>query len=107
MKSTVEKVHDYVLAFPGNSISLRETAERFHYNASYFNRAFKAECGEEFNEYVKRMKIEYAMELAVTSDLKVRELAAAVGFNDVRYFTKLFTSIAGDSPLEYRRNHSL
>lgn len=99
----VRKICEYVGEHLSENISLAVMAHAFHYNPSYLSRVFKAECGEGFNEYVNRMRIEEARKLLEHSDMKIYEVARTVGFRDIRYFTRQFTAFAGEKPSTYRK----
>jgi len=101
----VRRVCDYVTSHIEKNISLQEVSEVLHYNPSYLSRLFKTEHGEGFNDYVNRLKIERASLLLRESNIKIYEVAAAVGFKDVRYFTRLFSSLTGETPSDYRKRH--
>ena len=47
--------------------------------------------------------MEKAKELLKETDLKIQDICLMVGYNDVRYFRKLFARSTGLSPNEYRR----
>ena len=53
-------------------------------------------------EYLHRLRIESAKQLLETSDLNIDEITERVGYRDGRSFSRLFRSIAGLSPREYR-----
>ena len=99
----VRIVSEYVTAHLSDNFSLSEMARVLHYNSSYLSRAFKSECGEGINEYINRMRIEHARKLLLESDLKVYEVAEAVGFRDLRYFARQFYAFVGENPSTYRK----
>ena len=55
-------------------------------------------------EKVKEMKMEYAKILLTTSTMTIREIAESVGFDRFSVFSSSFSSYAGMSPREYRKN---
>lgn len=56
--------------------------------------------------FIKAMRLEHAAKLLSESDLQVQEVADAVGYRDVNYFSKLFRQIHGVPPSEYASKHS-
>ena len=103
----VRKVREYVDEHLSEPISLTAMAQALHYNPSYLSRVFKAECGEGVSEYVNRARVEQARKLLERSDMKIYEVARAVGFRDIRYFTRQFAAIAGETPSAYRKRRPI
>lgn len=101
----VRKVSEYVAGHLHEHFSLSEMAHALHYNPSYLSRAFKSECGEGVNEYINRMRIEHAQKLLMENSLKIYEVAEAVGFRDLRYFTRQFYAFVGETPSAYRKKY--
>lgn len=56
-------------------------------------------CG--VSEYITQLRIEKAKELLQKNEMKVAEIAAAVGIPDYSYFTKVFKKITGCTPKAY------
>ena len=52
--------------------------------------------------YVTQLRINRAKELLAASEMKIRDIAQAVGFEDEKYFSRRFTKEVGMSPNEYR-----
>ncbi len=86
-------------------LSLPMIAERAGLRPEYFSRLFKDETGESVNQYITRLRMEKAMELLKHSQLKVYEVAEAVGIPNYRYFTYTFRNWAGAAPTDVKRNH--
>ncbi|WP_233500748.1 helix-turn-helix domain-containing protein [Paenibacillus antibioticophila] len=55
---------------------------------------------------MQNLRVQKAKLLLKSTDMKVFEVAQAVGFNDSNYFTHMFNKIAGLSPKEYRKRTS-
>ncbi|SFF41655.1 two-component system, response regulator YesN [Paenibacillus algorifonticola] len=83
-------------------LTLTKVAESIHVSQSYLSRIFQKEIGESFSEYVIRHKIEHAQQLLRTTNRKVYDISAAIGYMNPHYFSKLFKERTGVSPLEYR-----
>ena len=52
--------------------------------------------------YVTQLRLNRAKELLSATDMKIRDIAQAVGFEDEKYFSRRFTQEVGMSPNEYR-----
>ncbi|MFL6600887.1 MAG: helix-turn-helix domain-containing protein [Steroidobacteraceae bacterium] len=69
---------------------------------SRFCREFKAAFDVTFVEYVANHRVSEAKRLLANPNMSVTDVAAAVGFEDPSYFTRVFRKQAGISPSEYR-----
>lgn len=83
--------------------SMDEVAEEFGYNYAYLSRMFKKKYGESMSKYITRKKLELAKDMLQNKpELKVTEVSELCGYNDYRYFSRVFKSEVGVSPSEYR-----
>ncbi|MEK3722751.1 response regulator [Paenibacillus sp. FSL H8-0034] len=87
--------------------SISQVAEHVHLNPSYFSTWFKKEKGETFTSYVNKLKLERAQVLLRNTDMKMIEIAQAVGFEDSTYFASIFKKYFQVSPSEFRQNQRL
>ncbi|WP_321436584.1 AraC family transcriptional regulator [uncultured Bacteroides sp.] len=83
-------------------LTLEELAHNFNYSVSHFSALFEKETGVSPIKYFIHLKIRKACEYAELSNLKFREIAEKVGFEEPAYFSRIFTKIMGMSPLQYR-----
>ncbi|WNR43041.1 response regulator transcription factor [Paenibacillus roseipurpureus] len=100
-KTEIVKAQKYVQLRVEQKLSLEEVAEHLHLNASYFSRLFKKETGENFIEYVKRMKMEKAKELLSRPDQTVESVSVMLGYENRSYFVKVFREHYGMSPSQF------
>lgn len=71
-------------------------------SVSYFYSLFKCETGYSPHNYLMRLRIRRACELLEQTNLSVKEIAAALGYNDQLYFSRVFKSILEIPPTRYR-----
>lgn len=76
---------------------------RSGYSESHFRRLFKGACGYSPNEYLNRIRVEYAKkQLQQYRGVRtIREIAWRSGFADPYYFSRLFRQHEGCSPQQY------
>lgn len=104
----VSNVIDYITAnYQNESVSLQSAAKAAAVNASYLSTLFKKETGKNFIDYLSRVRIDKAIELLRTTDLKTYEIAAMTGFTNPHYFSILFKKMIGISPSEFKNGDQL
>jgi two-component system response regulator YesN len=103
-ESAIEDVVSYIDHNYAQSLTLEEVAPLFGYNSVYFGKLFSKEMNISFNSYLNEKRMIEAKKLLRDSELKVYEIAARVGYNDVDYFSKKFKNSEGKSPADYRRS---
>ncbi len=70
---------------------------------SYLNEAVKATTGFTVSYWIHQEIILEAKRLLYYSDLNVKEIAFALGYEDHTYFSRLFAKVAGVSALGFRK----
>lgn len=84
-------------------LSLVDIAEYVHLNPDYFSRIFKEETGQTYIAYLTYFRLSKACEMLINSNYKVQEIAEAVGYANVSYFSTVFKKQYGCNPYEFRR----
>ncbi len=84
-------------------ISLERLAVISGVSLQHFCRVFKARIGMRPMEYLAKRRTAEAKELLASTDMKIGEIAQAVGFEDANYFGITFRKYEGATPTEYRR----
>jgi len=85
-------------------ISLEELSKLFHFSAPYISFLFKSTTGENYMDFLRRIRMEKAKEYLEKGELKIYEIANNIGYSDYKYFTLQFKKLYGMSPSEYREN---
>jgi AraC-like DNA-binding protein/ligand-binding sensor protein len=98
----ITRARDYIAKNQGNALSLGEVARSVNTSRFYFCKMFKKATGLNFTDYVSRLRIEKAKNLLLNPNLRVSEIAFEVGFQSLTHFNRLFKTIVGKSPTEYR-----
>lgn len=88
-------------------LSQADVADYVKMSRSYFSQCFAKFAGEPFGVMLRRMRIERAKTLLLETDTPVYEIAFAIGFEDDKYFSKLFRELVGRLPSEYRADGAL
>jgi transcriptional regulator GlxA family with amidase domain len=87
------------LAMP---LRLPTLARRVNLSPSRFSHLFRKETGQSPARYLHELRLDSALMLLYDSTLSIKEVMAAVGFNDPSHFTKDFSRRHGVSPREFR-----
>ncbi len=83
-------------------LSLESVSAQFHFNSSYFCHYFKSKLNINFSQYLTQTRLAKAKELLEQSNDKVYQVAARLGYQDVKYFNRVFKKEFGLTPEEYR-----
>lgn len=86
-------------------VSLADISARFHLNREHISRRFKQQFGITIVNYISEIRIEKAKVLLVNPQLKVADIGISVGYEDEKYFSRVFKKLTGLSPKEYRVLH--
>ena len=82
-------------------ISVRSVAYELYTSESHLMHEFKSQLGKTFNEVLTEYRMQKAQELLIKGDMRVGEVAYAVGYNDVKYFSQVFRDYLGCTPSEF------
>ncbi|KXG42976.1 response regulator transcription factor [Tepidibacillus decaturensis] len=85
-------------------IKLHHISERFFLSREYISRKFKQEYNENITDYMVKIRMDKAKELLTYSNLPIREIASLVGYQDEKYFSKVFKKYTGFTPNDYRKS---
>lgn len=87
------------------SLSLQDISEGLNMNPAYLSREFSKYFNNlSFGEYIRKLRIEKAMELLTHSAHSLSEIAYLTGFSDQSHFTRIFKRFSGQNPSEYRKS---
>ncbi len=85
----------------GKKLSVKSVADMLYTSESHLMHEFKAQVGKTFNECLTDFRILKAQELLLKGDMRIGEVAYAVGYNDVKYFGQVFRDYLGCTPSEW------
>lgn len=85
-----------------SNLSVGQIAAKLGLSEGHLSHLFKKETGCTIGSYLTRCRIQKAMTLLAQRRMKVYEVAEAVGYRDIAYFSSTFKKIVGMSPTEYQ-----
>lgn len=89
-----------------DNLSLNDFSSMFYMSPSYISTLFKEATGEGFSDYLRRIRMEKAKELLVTTNKNLDKIIADVGYESLRSFVRAFKNYAGLTPSEYRKKNA-
>ena len=99
----VEMAKAYVQQHYMEPISLAGMAGLTGLSPNYFSTLFRKSTSMRFMEYVLQVRLEKASQMLANTDMYVYEIASACGYDDVRYFVRVYQKTYGMSPASFRR----
>ena len=103
----IQMIKRYVQTHYGESLDLDTVAGQVFLSPAYLGILFKQKTGQNYTDYVMDVRIEKSKELLHDVTMSIAEISAAVGYKDVKYFSKLFKRKLGITPKEYRKISNL
>lgn len=85
------------------NISLQDAAEVVFFNPSYCSRFFKEQTGENFSDYLLKIRMQHAVKL-LKENKKINDISRECGYRSSGYFTRIFKEYYNCTPSEYLRN---
>lgn len=93
---------NYIRSNYAQPLSLEQVAAEVYLTPEYFSRIFKEEMGITFVNYLTDVRLRHSVQMLETTALRVQDVAQAVGYSNVSYFSTIFKKKYGMSPYEYR-----
>lgn len=98
VKTVIGEAQRYLQKHLAEKVSMRTLVAHIGYGRSRFFELFKAETGLSPNDYLMRLRIEQARKMLKDPAVSVQDAAAAVGFSDAGYFSRVFKRLSSYSP---------
>lgn len=73
------------------------------FSNSHFFVLFKSATGYAPKKFFIRLRMQHACKMLMTPGISVKEVASALGYRDPFYFSRLFKSVIGIAPSDYRQ----
>jgi two-component system response regulator YesN len=103
-KELVASIRKYIVNNYGMEISLNSIAEKYNISPNYLSKLFKIYTNESFKSFLTKIRMEKAIELITNSELKLYNIAEIVGYDDPKYFSKVFKNYFGFSPSQFNES---
>ncbi len=87
-----------------SDLSAQTIADKFYISKEYLYAFFKKNAGITLMEYIRKVRLEAALELLLHTNKSVAEISGQSGFGAVSTFTRVFKNAYGMSPTELRQS---
>ena len=98
VKDSIEYIKDNF----NKDISLNDVAAHCYLSTSYFSKLFKFHTGATMSQYIFELRMERAKEMLGIPDIKIYEISNTIGYNDTKYFYRVFKKYFKMTPQEYK-----
>lgn len=102
----LQRTRAYIEQHYRESLTLEQLAEMAGLSRNYYVSLFKKHYGESVVHYMTRLRMEQARRLMANPELRLRDIAHEVGYNDEFYFSRKFKQETGITPSAYIRNRT-
>lgn len=98
----VVKVIDYIRKHYKENPSNQEIGKHFGYHPNYLNAIVVKYSGESIHSYLMTYKMSKALDLLMTTNLSIKQIALSINVPDQQYFSRCFKKIYGKQPSSFR-----
>lgn len=101
----IDNIKLYINEHYGDTISLNVLAEMSYVHPIYLSSLFKEKTGENFIEYLSKVRIKKAKKLLKDMSLRICDVSRLVGYDSPKHFTRVFKEQTGITPSEYKNKY--
>ena len=87
------------------TLSLKEISQNLKVHPAYLSREFSKYFDDlSFGDYIRKLRIEKAIDLMKSTSYSLTEISYLTGFSDQSHFSRTFQKITGEKPSVFRKN---
>ncbi|MBX0357767.1 AraC family transcriptional regulator [Halobacillus sp. Nhm2S1] len=101
----VERTQRYIFQNLTKDLNLKGIAETLNVNPNYLSGVFTKEKGVSITQFINQQRIKEAKELLCITHHSLMDISILLGYNSQSYFTRVFKSIVGVGPKEFRQKY--
>jgi len=99
----IENVRSYIQNHYMRELTLEKLSSLFYLNPSYLSYLFKEYTAQNLTDYINEVRIEHAKRLLLASNDKIYKIAKTLGYDNEKYFFRVFKKTTGLTPEQYRK----
>lgn len=97
----IEKSLNYIKENLNEDLSLERMAEMMSFSPVYFHHCFQTSVGKTLRDHVEEQRLKKAINLLITTELTLTQIALECGFSSQSYFSFVFKRRMGTTPRQY------
>jgi AraC-like DNA-binding protein len=105
--NSVKDIIDYMKKNLSKKLTVTEMASTIYFSPSHFNKLFKLETGYSPLDYFIHLRMQSACDYLRNTELRIKEIASLVSYDDPYLFSRIFTKTIGKCPRNYRNSLKL
>lgn len=98
----IEDIVSYVEKYYMEELSLEKLSNVFFLSREHISRKFKQKTGMLLSKYVTKLRTDQAKRWLRETEKSIYSISLMLGYQDEKYFSKLFKKVVGMTPFEYR-----
>lgn len=87
-------------------LTLLGISREMHFSLPYLSAKFNSDMGISFMEYLQKVRIEQSCRLLANTKLRIPEVAALAGYNNINSFNRAFKKIMHITPRDFRKQNT-
>lgn len=103
-RAAVDRTRSYIEAHYRESMTIEQLARMAEISPKYYVSLFKKTYGKTAIDYLTEVRVNMAKQLMLQTDVRLKDVAFQVGYNDEFYFSRMFKKEVGVSPTVYLKN---
>lgn len=104
-RKLIDSIKKYIDNNISEQLSVQKLCEIFDISPTYLNILFRKFENTSFTKYLTHRRVDKAKELMTNNpQLSVKDISELLGYSDQFYFSKVFKSVVGVSPSEFKEN---
>ena len=104
---TIERTLEYIDNNLSEDLTLERMAALANFNTIYFHKLFKASTGKTLHTYVEDQRIKKSINMLISTDMTLAQIAYECGFSSQSYFSYAFKRKMNATPREYMKSVQL
>lgn len=103
VRNRISQIISYIHTHYYEDINLEHLAQQFYISQYYLCREFKRHTNRTVVQYINITRVMNAQRKFMETDKNITEISRETGFSNITHFNRVFKSVTGMTPSEYRK----